>query len=61
MLAGLGYELGHRAVVVAQEISRYGLWFSLAIIALIIFSQVRRARSYRSPDPVSRPDPGEQS
>jgi membrane-associated protein len=50
MLAGLGYELGHRAVVVAQEISHYGLWFSLGIIALIVISQVRRARSYRSPD-----------
>jgi membrane-associated protein len=43
-LAGLGYELGHHAVVVAQTISHYGLWFSLAIIALIIFFQVRNAR-----------------
>jgi len=34
MLAGLGYELGHHAVVVAQTISHYGLWFSLAIIAV---------------------------
>jgi membrane protein DedA with SNARE-associated domain len=51
MLAGLGYELGHHAVVVAQTISRYGLWFSLAILALIIFGQVRRARAMRSAGP----------
>src|SRR5262249_11326193 len=45
MLAGLGYALGHHAVVVAQTISRYGLWISLAIVALIVVSQVRRARA----------------
>lgn len=44
-LAGLGYALGHHAVVVAQTISRYGLWFSIAIIALIILSQVRASRA----------------
>ena len=44
MLAGLGYELGHRAVVVAQAISRYGLWISLGILALIVISQVRAYR-----------------
>ena len=43
-LAGLGYELGHHAVVVAQTISHYGLWFSLAIVALVIFFQIRNAR-----------------
>jgi membrane-associated protein len=47
LLAGLGYALGHHAVVVAQTVSRYGLWFSLAIVALIIVSQVRRAREMR--------------
>jgi membrane-associated protein len=45
MLAGLGYALGHHAVVVAQTVSRYGLWISLAIIALIVVGQVRRARA----------------
>jgi membrane protein DedA with SNARE-associated domain len=45
MLAGLGYELGHHAVVVAEAISRYGLWISLAIVALIIISQARRVRA----------------
>ena len=44
MLVGLGYELGHRAVVVAQSISHYGLWISLALIAVIIFFQIRSQR-----------------
>jgi membrane protein DedA with SNARE-associated domain len=47
MLAALGYALGHHAVVVAQTVSRYGLWFSVAIVALIIVSQVRSARAAR--------------
>lgn len=65
MLAGLGYELGHHAVVIAQTVSRYGLWFSLAIVALIVVGQVRRARSmHRSmaepqatDESVKEPDP----
>ncbi len=44
MLAGLGYALGHHAVVVAQSISHYGLWISLALIAIIIVAQVRSQR-----------------
>jgi membrane-associated protein len=44
MLVGLGYELGHHAVVVAQTISHYGLWFSLGLVALVIFFQVRAQR-----------------
>ena len=44
MLAGLGYELGHHAVVVAQRISHYGLWISLALVAVIIVAQVRSQR-----------------
>jgi membrane-associated protein len=47
MLVGLGYALGHHAVVIAQTVSHYGLWFSVAIVALIIVSQVRRARAAR--------------
>jgi membrane-associated protein len=43
-LVGLGYELGHHAVVVAQKISHYGLWISLALIAIIIVAQVRSQR-----------------
>jgi membrane-associated protein len=47
MLVGLGYALGHHAVVIAQTVSRYGLWFSIAIVALIIVSQMRSARAAR--------------
>jgi membrane-associated protein len=43
-LAGLGYELGHHAVVVAQSISHYGLWISLGLVVVIIFFQVRSQR-----------------
>jgi membrane protein DedA with SNARE-associated domain len=46
-LAGLGYALGHHAVVVAQTISHYGLWFSLALVAVIIALQVRSRRADR--------------
>jgi membrane-associated protein len=44
LLAGLGYELGHHAVVVAQTISHYGLWISLGLIVVIVFFQVRSQR-----------------
>ena len=44
MLAGLGYELGHHAVVVAQTISHYGLWISIALVVIIVVSQVRSQR-----------------
>jgi membrane-associated protein len=45
MLAGLGWALGHHAVSVAQEISKYGLWFSIAIVVLVVVSQMRGARA----------------
>ncbi len=44
MLVGLGYELGHRAVVVAQTVSHYGLWISIALVAVIVVAQVRSQR-----------------
>jgi membrane protein DedA with SNARE-associated domain len=44
MLVGLGYALGHHAVVVAQTISHYGLWFSIGLVVLIVFFQVRAQR-----------------
>ena len=43
-LVGLGYELGHRAVVVAQTISHYGLWISIGLVVVIVFFQVRSQR-----------------
>jgi membrane-associated protein len=47
LLAGLGYALGQHAVSVAQEISKYGLWFSIAIVVLVVASQMRGARASR--------------
>ncbi len=47
MLAGLGYALGHHAVVVAQAISRYGLYVSIAIVVLVVAGQMRGARLQR--------------
>ncbi|WP_300612017.1 VTT domain-containing protein [Trebonia sp.] len=47
MLAGLGYALGHHAVVVAQAISRYGLYVSIAIVVLVVAGQMRGARLHR--------------
>jgi membrane-associated protein len=44
MLVGLGYALGHHAVVVAETISHYGLWISIAIIVLVVVFQVRSQR-----------------
>ena len=44
MLVGLGYALGHHAVVVAQTVSHYGLWISIALIAVIVVAQVRSQR-----------------
>jgi membrane-associated protein len=47
MLAGLGYALGQSAVSVAQEISKYGLWVSIAIVILVVASQMRKVRRTR--------------
>jgi membrane-associated protein len=44
LLAGLGYALGHHAVVVAQAISHYGLWVSIGLVVLIMFFQIRSQR-----------------
>jgi membrane-associated protein len=44
MLAGLGWELGHHAVVIAQKISHYGLWITIALVVVIVFFQVRSQR-----------------
>jgi membrane-associated protein len=44
LLAGLGYELGHHAVVVAQTISHYGLWISIGLVVVILFFQIRSQR-----------------
>jgi membrane-associated protein len=43
-LAGLGWEMGHHAVVVAQDISHYGLWISIALVVIIVVFQIRSQR-----------------
>jgi membrane protein DedA with SNARE-associated domain len=47
MLAGLGYALGQHAVSVAQTVSKYGLWVSIAIVVLVVAGQMRGARAQR--------------
>jgi membrane-associated protein len=47
MLAGLGYALGQHAVSVAQKVSSYGLWVTIAIVILVIVGQIRSARLQR--------------
>jgi membrane-associated protein len=44
LLVGLGWELGHHAVVVAQAISKYSLWISLAIVVIVVVGQFRGSR-----------------
>jgi membrane-associated protein len=44
MLAGLGYSLGHSAVVAAQTVSRYSWWFTIVIVALTVAWIVRSQR-----------------
>lgn len=46
-LAGLGYEMGHHAVVVAQGISHYGLWIGIGLVVIIVALQVRSTRRMR--------------
>lgn len=47
LLAGLGWELGHSAVSVAETVSKYGLWVSLAIVLVVVAGQMRGARLQR--------------
>ncbi len=47
LLAGLGWALGQHAVSVAQTVSKYGLWVSIAIIVLVVVGQIRGARTQR--------------
>ena len=44
-LAGLGYAMGHHAVVVAQKISHYGLWVTIGLVALVVVMAVRSAQA----------------
>ena len=44
LLAGLGYALGHSAVVAAMAVSRYSWWFTIGIVALSVLAIVRSQR-----------------
>ncbi|MDQ6747197.1 MAG: hypothetical protein M3010_03705 [Candidatus Dormibacteraeota bacterium] len=41
---GLGYFLGGRAVAVAMQVSRYGLWATIGLLVLIVLGTVLRTR-----------------
>jgi membrane-associated protein len=47
MLAGLGYALGQHAVSVAETVSKYGLWVTIAIVVLVVVGQMRGGRVQR--------------
>src|SRR5215472_5862525 len=44
MLAGLGYTLGHQAVVAAKTVSHYSLWFTIGIVVLTVLLTIRAQR-----------------
>jgi membrane-associated protein len=48
MLAGLGYTLGHDAVVAARTISHYSWWVTIAIVALSVLFMVRAQMRLRA-------------
>jgi membrane protein DedA with SNARE-associated domain len=48
LLTGLGYALGHHAVVAATTISRYSWWFTIGIVALSVVSAVHSQRRLKA-------------
>jgi membrane protein DedA with SNARE-associated domain len=48
LLTGLGYALGHHAVVAATTISRYSWWFTIGIVTLSVLSVVRSQRRLKA-------------
>src|SRR5436190_12440172 len=48
LLAGLGYALGHHAVVAAKTISHYSWWFTIGIVALSVLFALRSQRRLRA-------------
>jgi membrane-associated protein len=48
VLAGLGYALGHHAVVAAKTVSHYSWWFTIGIVALSVFFALRSQRRLRA-------------
>jgi membrane protein DedA with SNARE-associated domain len=50
LLAGLGYALGHHAVVAAKTISHYSLWFTIGLLALtVLLTVLSQRRSVAGP------------
>ena len=47
LLAGLGYTLGHHAVVAAKTISHYSWWVTIGILVLTVLFAVRSQRQAR--------------
>jgi membrane-associated protein len=60
LLAGLGYALGHHAVVAAMTISRYSWWFTIGIVALTVVSVVRSQRRLKAA-PAASAGPADQN
>jgi membrane-associated protein len=48
LLCGLGYALGHHAVVAAGAISHYSWWFTIGIVALSVLFIVRSQRRLKA-------------
>ena len=44
LLAGLGYTLGHQAVVAAKTVSHYSVWFTIGIVVLTVLLALRAQR-----------------
>jgi membrane protein DedA with SNARE-associated domain len=49
LLAGLGYTLGHQAVVAAKTVSHYSLWFTIGIVVLSVLLVLRSQRRAVAP------------
>ncbi len=54
LLAGLGYALGHHAVVAARTISHYSWWFTIGIVALSVLLTVRSQRRLAAAAPAGQ-------
>jgi membrane-associated protein len=55
LLVGLGYALGHHAVVAAKAVSHYSLWFTIGIVALTVVFMVRSQRRLKAAAVVATP------
>ncbi len=51
LLAGLGYTLGHHAVVAARTVSHYSLWFTIGIVVLSVLFALRSQRRAQAAAP----------